>query len=84
VLQLVPATVSNYLNSLKTKIKEALLVSAFFMAAKYCIMSNTELRFFTGYSLVDITATGVIRVSNPESIERDQQRNWETVLQCMG
>jgi len=54
------------------------------MAAKYCIMSNTELRFFTGYSLVDITATGVIRVSNPESIERDQQRNWETVLQCMG
>ena len=44
-------------------------------------MSN--LQFFQGYSLVDITATGVTRGDN-DSQERNQQRNWETVLQCMG
>jgi hypothetical protein len=44
-------------------------------------MSN--LRFFQGYTLVDITATGVTRGDN-DSIERNQQRNWETVLQCIG
>lgn len=42
-------------------------------------MSN--LYFFQGFTLVDITATGVTRGS--DSQERNQQRNWETVLQCM-
>ncbi|CAB4129164.1 hypothetical protein UFOVP112_262 [uncultured Caudovirales phage] len=42
------------------------------------------LYFFQGYSLVDITTTGVIRSANLDSIERNQQRNWETVIQCMG
>jgi len=46
-------------------------------------MSNTGLTFFTGYTLVDITATRVIRSSNPDDLRRNQQRNWETVLQCM-
>lgn len=45
-------------------------------------MSN-NLQFFQGFSLVDITATGVTRGDN-DSQERNQQRNWETVLQCMG
>lgn len=45
-------------------------------------MSN-NLHFFQGYTLVDITATGVIR-GNDDHIERNQQRNWETVLQCIG
>ena len=45
-------------------------------------MSN-NLHFFQGYSLVDITATGVTRGDN-DSIERNQQRNWETILQCIG
>ena len=35
----------------------------------------------TAFSLVDITTTGVIK---GESLARDQQRNWETVLQILG
>lgn len=46
-------------------------------------MSN-NLYFFQGYSLVDITATGVIRSQNNDLDERNQQRNWETVIQCIG
>jgi hypothetical protein len=44
---------------------------------------SSNLYFFQGYSLVDITATGVTRGDN-NSDERNQQRNWETVLQCIG
>lgn len=43
---------------------------------------SDNLQFFTGYSLVDITPTGVTRGAD-DSLERNQQRNWETVLQCM-
>jgi hypothetical protein len=43
-------------------------------------MSNVQL--FQGITLVDITATGVTRGDN-DSLERNQQRNWETVLQCI-
>ena len=44
---------------------------------------NTIDSIITGYTLVDITRTGVIRdVIDP--VARDQQRNWETVLQCIG
>jgi len=43
-------------------------------------MSNVQ--FFQGITLVDITATGVTRGDN-DSLERNQQRNWETVLQCI-
>jgi len=46
-------------------------------------MSN--LQFFQGFSLIDITATGVIRGTDLNNeLERNQQRNWETVIQCMG
>lgn len=38
----------------------------------------------TGYTLVDITQTGVIRDTGGLELERNQQRNWETVLQCIG
>jgi len=37
---------------------------------------------YTLYTLVDITPTGVIR--GPDSLRRDQQRNWETVIQAIG
>lgn len=41
-----------------------------------------------GYCLYDITPTRVIRVGNditPEKIrQRNQQRNWETILQLIG
>jgi hypothetical protein len=39
---------------------------------------------FIGYTLVDITCTGVIRDDGAHELERNQQRNWETVLQCIG
>jgi hypothetical protein len=47
------------------------------------IMSS-NLYFFQGYTLVDITATGVIRSQDLDNAERNQQRNWETLLQCIG
>lgn len=46
--------------------------------------NNTGLYFFQGFSLVDITATGVIRSNDNDAIDRNQQRNWETVIQCIG
>jgi hypothetical protein len=46
---------------------------------------STNLQFFQGFSLVDITPTGITRTgSNTDELERNQQRNWETVIQCMG
>jgi len=39
--------------------------------------------FYTGVTLVDITATGVIRQTSTNEVQRNQQRNWETVLQCI-
>lgn len=44
---------------------------------------SDNLQFFVGYTLVDITPTHVTRSSEQDSIERNQQRNWETVLQCI-
>jgi len=45
---------------------------------------NRELQFYTGYTLVDITATGVTRYRPDQEFERNQHRNWETVLQTLG
>ena len=42
------------------------------------------MKFYTGITLVDITATGMIRHKPGFEIQRDQQRNWETVLQVIG
>ena len=42
------------------------------------------MKFFTGITLVDITATGVTRHRDDLELERNQQRNWETVLQVIG
>lgn len=41
-----------------------------------------NIQIYTLYTLVDITPTGVTR--GADSLERDQQRNWETVLQAVG
>lgn len=41
-------------------------------------------RYVTGLTLVDITSTGVIHNRADREFERNQQRNWETVLQCIG
>ena len=40
--------------------------------------------WFAGYTLVDITDTGVLRYSSELTVERNQQRNWESVLQIIG
>lgn len=57
---------------------------AFLWPLNMCIMSTTGLQFFRGFSLVDITATGVIRDQDADGTARNQQRNWETLLQCIG
>lgn len=53
----------------------------FLLAISNSMNSTT---FFTGYTLVDITPTGVIKDRNQQEFKRNQQRNWETVLQCIG
>lgn len=42
-----------------------------------------RLQFYVGLSLVDITATGVTRHRVDQEFQRNQQRNWETVIQAM-
>ena len=44
---------------------------------------DSNLHFYIGYTLIDITATGVRRDNTNQEIERNQQRNWETILQCI-
>lgn len=41
-----------------------------------------QFNYFTGFTLVDITATGITR-DGRDSHKRNQQRNWETVLQAI-
>jgi hypothetical protein len=43
---------------------------------------STGLQYFTGFTLVDITATGVTR--GIDDHRRSQHSNWETVLQAIG
>jgi hypothetical protein len=45
---------------------------------------STRDQVITAFTLVDITQTGVIRDTDGRELERNQQRNWETVLQCIG
>lgn len=45
---------------------------------------NIYMKFYTCFTLVDITPTGVTRHKSGDETRRDQQRNWETVLQCIG
>jgi len=45
---------------------------------------SSNLEYFTICTLVDITATGVTRNRPGDEHKRNQQRNWETVLQVLG
>jgi hypothetical protein len=47
-------------------------------------MTDSSLTYFTGLSLVDITRTGVTRSHDVDNLARNQQRNWETLVQCLG
>ena len=38
----------------------------------------------SGFTLVDITCTNVTYSRPEQEKERNQQRNWETVIQCVG
>lgn len=40
--------------------------------------------WFVGYTLIDVTNTGIYRNDTPTPVLRNQQRNWETVLQVIG
>lgn len=44
---------------------------------------DRQLQFYVGLSLVDISATGVTRHRADQEYQRNQQRNWETVIQAM-
>jgi hypothetical protein len=46
-------------------------------------MNSPHEHRYVGYTLVDITPTGVIRDSALQQMQRNQQRNWETVIQCI-
>jgi hypothetical protein len=46
------------------------------------IYMDHRLHHYTCFTLVDITATGVTK--NNDTLERNQHRNWETVLQTIG
>jgi hypothetical protein len=45
---------------------------------------SDKLHFYTGFTLVDITATKVTRFRPEVEFQRNQQRNWETTLQALG
>ena len=46
-------------------------------------MNTMQDKTFIGYTLVDITPTGVTRDLGDKELERNQQRNWETLLQII-
>ena len=41
------------------------------------------MQYYTGFTLVDVTDTGVIRSRPGKEKERNQQRNWETLIQVL-
>ena len=45
---------------------------------------NENLEYFTLVTLVDITRTGVTKNTPEQEFVRNQQRNWESVLQVIG
>lgn len=45
---------------------------------------SDQLRLFKGYTLIDITKTNVTRNDVELQLQRNQQRNWETLIQVLG
>jgi hypothetical protein len=45
---------------------------------------NSRIYFYQGQTLIDITNTGVTKYSPDVEKQRNQQRNWETVVQLLG
>ena len=44
---------------------------------------DTQQYLYQGFTLIDITSTGVISWSPQNERKRNQQRNWETVQQIL-
>ena len=47
------------------------------------ITVNSQQYIYQGYTLVDITPTGVIGYDAEQEFARNQQRNWETIQQII-
>lgn len=47
-------------------------------------MSDTRIQTYKGYTLIDITNTHVTRYSVSHEHTRNQQRNYETLIQILG
>ena len=45
---------------------------------------DSNLYVYQVYTLIDITKTGVTTYSKEKEKQRNQQRNWETVMQILG
>lgn len=45
---------------------------------------NSQQYLYQGYTLIDITPTGVTSYSPENEFKRNQQRNWETIQQIIG
>jgi len=52
----------------------------FFIGYKYCVANQF---LYQGFTLVDITPTGVTNYTLNNELARNQQRNWETVQQLI-
>ena len=48
------------------------------------ISMNENLEYFTLVTLIDITRTGITKNTPEQEFLRNQQRNWESVLQVIG
>ena len=48
------------------------------------IVVSTQQYFYQGFTLIDITPTGITSYSAEHEFERNQQRNWETIQQIIG
>ena len=44
---------------------------------------DTQQYLYQGFTLIDITPTGIINYSPQNELNRNQQRNWETVQQIL-
>lgn len=44
---------------------------------------DTQQYLYQGFTLIDITPTGIINYSPQNELKRNQQRNWETVQQIL-
>lgn len=47
-------------------------------------MHDERLHWYQGFTLVDITDTGITKFVQEQAKQRNQHRNWESILQVLG